>query len=74
MINELDTIVLTVDLPPYRLRTGDIGAMVLVAPDRAAFEVEFVSLSGDTIALVSLAPSQVRAVKSDEIASARVLA
>jgi hypothetical protein len=74
MIHELDTVALTVDLPRYRLRKGDIGAVVLVPPDRSAFEVEFVSLSGDTIALVSLAPSQVRAVKADEIASARALA
>jgi hypothetical protein len=74
MINELDTVALTVDLPRHRLRQGDIGAVVLVPPGRAAFEVEFVSLGGDTIALVSLAPNQVRPVKADEIANARALA
>ncbi len=39
-----------------------------------AYEVEFVTFSGKTAALVTLDPEQVRAVASNEIAHARELA
>ena len=49
----LDTVVLDRDLPPYGLRAGDLGAVVEVyEPD--GLEVEFVTASGKTQALVSL--------------------
>lgn len=41
MIKELDNIVLTVDLPEYRLRKGDVGTIGLTHGDRGC-EVEFV--------------------------------
>lgn len=52
-ISELDTVVLKADLPHHGLKKGDVGAVVEVyAPD--AFEVEFVTASGHTQALVTL--------------------
>ena len=49
----LDTIVLITELPEYKLRKGDLGAVVHVyEPD--GLEVEFVTASGRTEALVTL--------------------
>ena len=53
MYKLLDTVVLDRDLPEHGLRNGDLGAVVEVyAPD--GLEVEFVTASGKTQALVTL--------------------
>ncbi|MEX0938890.1 MAG: DUF4926 domain-containing protein [Pirellulales bacterium] len=72
MIKEHETIVLTSDLPEHGLKRGDLGTVVLVHRD-AGFEVEFVSLKGETLAIVSLAAGQVRPLGEREIAQARAL-
>jgi hypothetical protein len=72
MIKELDTIVLAEDIPEHGLKRGDLGTVVLLHGDRG-YEVEFVSLDGETLAVVSLTPSQVRPVGPREIAQARPL-
>lgn len=48
MIHELDSVVLTVDLPEHRLQRGDVGTVVLLHEDRD-YEVEFVALDGETL-------------------------
>lgn len=48
MIEELDMVALTVDLPEYNLRTHDVGAVVLVHGDHDGYEVEFVTITGET--------------------------
>lgn len=73
VIRELDTIVLTSDLPEYGLRAGDIGTVVLVHAGGAGYEAEFMTLDGETIAVVSLHASQVRPVGRREIAHARLV-
>jgi hypothetical protein len=70
MIKELDIIVLTIDLPGFGLHAGDLGTVVLVHK-HGGYEVEFVTLDGETVAVVSLAPEQVRSVRHREIAHAR---
>jgi hypothetical protein len=72
MIKELDTIVLTADLLEYGLSTGDLGTVVLVHK-HGGYEVEFMTLDGETIAVVSLFPAQVRPVGRREIAHARLV-
>jgi len=74
MISELDRVVLTADLPEYNLKTGDIGTVVLVHQEGLGYEVEFITIAGNPIAIVSLLNSQVRAIGDREIAQARVLA
>jgi hypothetical protein len=74
MINELDDVILTCDLPELGLSAGDIGTVVLVHRGAAGYEVEFTSLDGDTIAVVTLMADQVRSTQSGEIAHVRVLA
>ena len=74
MIKELDRVVLTTDFPEHNLKTGDIGTVVLVHNKKVGYEVEFVTLDGETIAVVSLLASQLRSIGRREIAQARVLA
>ena len=59
MIRELDCVALKSDLPRYGLAQGTIGAVVFVYGDEQAFEVEFVSETGETIALVTLNPDEI---------------
>jgi hypothetical protein len=73
MIKELDTVVLTEDLAEVGLKRGDVGTVVLLHGDRG-FEVEFISLTGETLAVVSLSPHQVRPLGHREIAQARTVA
>jgi hypothetical protein len=70
MIRELDTVVLTEDLPEHGLKRGDLGTVVLVHA-AGGYEVEFVTLDGETLAVISLYPHQVRPVARREIAQAR---
>jgi hypothetical protein len=68
----LETVVLDRDLPEHRLRTGDLGAIVHVyEPD--GLEVEFVTASGTTEALVTLTERDVRAVSDDDLITVRQL-
>ena len=68
----LDTIVLEDDLSEYGLKKGDVGAVVEVyKPD--GLEVEFVTGSGKTQALVTLKTTEVRKVRDSEILSVRPL-
>lgn len=68
----LDTIVLEKDLADYGLKKGDVGAVVEVyEPD--GLEVEFVTGSGKTQALVTLKVTDVRTVGDSEILSVRSL-
>jgi hypothetical protein len=71
MINELDLVVLKRDLPTERLTAGDVGTVVLVHQQGAGYEVEFTTLSGDTVAVVNLDASDVRPVEAREIVHAR---
>lgn len=67
---ELDTVVLVRDVPQAGLRAGDLGAVVQVYPPEA-LEVEFVTASGRTQALVTLDAQDVRAVRDDDLLAVR---
>jgi Domain of unknown function (DUF4926) len=62
-MRELDLIVLTRDLPGEDLRAGDIGTVVLVHQAGAGFEVEFSTLGGQALAVVTLTADDVRPVE-----------
>ena len=74
MIKELDTVVLDVDLPEYHLEKGDIGTVVLIHQNHKGYEVEFITLEGETLVVISLFPSQIRAVQKREIPHVRLVA
>ena len=73
-MRELENVVLTTDLAEYGLERGDIGTIVLVHRGGKGYEVEFVALDGETVAVASVLASQVRAVARREIAHARPVA
>jgi len=67
---ELETVVLNRDLVDQGLRKGDLGAVVHVyEPD--GLEVEFVSASGRTEALVTLKEADVRPVADGDLIAVR---
>jgi hypothetical protein len=74
MIQELDTVVLTHDIETHGLKAGDIGAVVLSHGDGRAFEVEFVTGQGQTVAVLTLEAHEVRPMQGQEILHARELA
>ncbi len=74
MIKEHDRIVLSKDLPAEGLLAGDVGTVVHIHNKGKAFEVEFVTLEGETVTVVTLPSSQIRAVGKRDIAHARKLA
>lgn len=73
MIHEHDTIVLCRDLDEYGLRRGDIGAVVHCYMDGRAYEVEFVTGEGETVAVVTLESKDVRSMTMKEILHVREL-
>jgi hypothetical protein len=74
MIEDLDRVVLTRDIPEKKLKAGDVGTVVMVYTDGEAFEVEFMTLDGDTFALETLMAADVRPARGVEIAHARAVA
>ncbi len=74
MIKEHDRIVLSKDLPAEGLLAGDVGTVVHIYNKGEAFEVEFMTLEGETVTVVTLPSSQIRAVGKRDIAHARKLA
>jgi hypothetical protein len=69
---ELDTDVLDRDVPESGLRKGDLGAVVQTCePD--GLEVELVTASGRTQALVTLKVGDVRPVMDEDLVSVRPL-
>ncbi|MFZ1108907.1 MAG: DUF4926 domain-containing protein [Rhodomicrobium sp.] len=74
MMEDLDRVVLTRDLPDKKLKAGDVGTVVMVYKDGEAFEVEFMTIDGDTFALETLMAADVRPARGLEIAHAREVA
>ena len=73
MFHELDTVALNHDLPEHGLTRGDVGAVVHCYAAGAAYEVEFVTASGRTIAVATLEVSALRAKDASEILHVREL-
>lgn len=74
VIKEHDCIVLTTNLPDEGLEAGDVGTVVHIHPDGAAYEVEFMTLTGQTVAVATVLPSQLRAVSKRDLTHVRELA
>ena len=68
----LETVVLDRDLPSHGLMRGDLGVVVHVH-DPDGLEVEFVSASGKTEALITLEVHDVRKVTDSDLMSVRTL-
>lgn len=72
MIKQLETVVLTEGMAKHGLKRGDAGTVVLLHGD-AGYEVEFVSLKGQTLTAATLASHQGRPLGETEIAQARIV-
>jgi len=73
MIKEHDCIVLTQDLPNEGLQAGDVGTVVYIHRGGEAYEVEFVTLTGQTVAVATVRSTQLRPVGRQDIAHVREL-
>lgn len=73
-IHELDLVILENDHPGESLEKGDIGTVVHVYQDEAAYEVEFLTASGKTVAVLTLEQSDVRPANDKEVFHARLRA
>ena len=73
-MTELEQAVLLADLPAHGLRAGDVGMVVGVYGGGAAYEVEFTTADGDTVAVETLTAAQVAPLAGRRILNARPLA
>lgn len=73
MIREHDCIVLTSDLPGNHLVSGDVGTVIHIHANGAGYEVEFATLTGETVAVVTVLPSQCRPIGHRDISHVREL-
>lgn len=69
-LHPLDVVVLRNDQPGHGLRRGDLGTVVEVYSSDTV-EVEFVTASGRTQALITLPITDVRSVGDDDLVSVR---
>jgi hypothetical protein len=71
MVHELDTVVITRDVPERGIVAGDIGVVAHLYTDSHIAEVEFVSGEGTTLAVETLPITDIRPVGAREILHAR---
>ena len=69
-MKELDTVELTHDIEKHGLKEGDVGAIVHLH-GKGAFEVEFVTAQGETVAVLTLADADVRLIEGRKILHVR---
>ena len=72
-MEELDLVVLTHDIPPHGLQQGDLGTIVNCYADGQAWEVEFVTAEGRTVAVLTLTQIDIRPMDQQEILHVRSL-
>lgn len=71
MLKEHERTVLTADLPEHHLKAGDVGIVVHIYQDALAYEVEFLTLDGTTIDVVTVKADQLRAVSQHDMLHVR---
>ena len=64
---------LTSDLPVDGLKAGDMGTVIHIYGNDEAFEVEFLTLRGETAAIATLSDSQARPVTQRDMTHAHFL-
>jgi hypothetical protein len=74
VINEHDLVILTRDLPSLGLKAGDVGTVVFIHGEGAGYEVEFTTMTGDTLGVETLRPDQLRKARAREVLHSRAIA
>ena len=64
---------LTTQVPAERLECGDVGTVIHIYADGKAFEIEFMTLDGQTAAVATVAASAVRPITSRGMTHSREL-
>jgi len=72
-IKEHDCVVLTADLRKEGLKAGDVGTVVHIHGDGVAYEVEFMTFAGRTIAVATVEASDIRPVGERDVSHVREL-
>ena len=72
-VKEHDCVVLTADLPDEKLEAGDLGTVVHIHQGGIAYEVEFMTLDGRTVAVATVESDQLRPVSRHDISHVREL-
>lgn len=71
MIAEHDQVVLTRNLPEQELIAGDIATVVAVHQGGKGYTMEFMTVAGDTIAIVTVDAADVRPSREREVPHVR---
>jgi len=74
MIKEHDCVVLTTNVPDEGPVAGDVGTVVHIHKGGEGYEIEFMTLTGETVAIVTLLAGQVRSLNRRDLAHTRELA
>jgi hypothetical protein len=74
MIKEHDCVVLREDIPAEGVQGRDVGTVVHLAADGLAYEAEFMTLTGQPVAVATVEARQVRPVAARDLSHARPLA
>lgn len=72
-LKEHDLVVLTRSRPESGLEAGDVGTVVHVHRDGEAFEVEFMTLTGRTVAVITVPAADLRPVGQRDVSHVREL-
>ncbi len=70
MFEELESVVLAHNIDDYNLKKGDIGVIVFVYNNGAAYEVEFMNSTGGTVGVITLTPADLRPKVYKEVLNA----
>jgi hypothetical protein len=73
MIKEYERVVLTVDLPQYHLKAGDMGVVVMIHGQHEGFELEIFSADGHTLDVITVETDQVRPVSRRDVMHVRAI-
>jgi len=68
-IELLDIVALTVDLPEHDLWRGQVGTVVEILSNGAAFEVEFSDRNGRTYESLGLRPDQIMILRYEPLSA-----
>jgi hypothetical protein len=72
-LKEHDCVVLKANLPEDGLLAGDVGTIIHIHKGGVAYEVEFSTLTGRTVAVATVEASQLRPVSRQDLNHVREL-
>ena len=72
MIQGLDIVILLKNRPNEDLVKGDVGSVVFIDEGGKACEVEFTTLAGDPLGVLTLAEDEIRPVSARDVPHVRV--